>query len=92
MKCILVSPMATELGSQVQPTPRPSNLTGQTLGVLRNGKEFSDIVMDRLASELQARYGITDVKVWDKGFAAKPAPFLHEIAASCAFVINGVGH
>jgi hypothetical protein len=69
-----------------------TNLSEGVMGVLINGKEFSDVVLERIAGVLRERCGVREVVSWNKGFPAKPAPFLDEIAQRCAFVLNGVGH
>ncbi len=44
------------------------------------------------AQYLKHELGVKEVRVWDKQFPAKGAPFLPELARSCDAVITGVGH
>lgn len=71
---------------------RPKSLRGLRVGLLDNGKEFSDIVLDALAELLRRDYGVTEIRFWRKGFPAKGAPFIKEMAADCDVAISGVGH
>jgi hypothetical protein len=41
---------------------------------------------------LKRDYGVAEVKFWNKGFPAKAAPFIDEIASECDAAVSGVGH
>ena len=71
---------------------RPKSLGDLRVGLLDNGKEFSDVVLQALAEVLQRDYGVTKIKFWRKGFPAKGAPFIEEMAAETDVAISGVGH
>lgn len=71
---------------------RPSSLRGLRVGLLDNGKEFSDIVLDALAEVLRRDHGVSNVRFWRKGFPAKEAPFIAEMADASDVAISGVGH
>ncbi|HTH96382.1 MAG TPA: hypothetical protein VL574_03140 [Stellaceae bacterium] len=73
-------------------TPRPKSLKGLRVALLDNGKEFSDVVLDALAETLRRDYGVTNIKFWRKGFPAKGAPFIEEMAAETDVAVSGVGH
>jgi hypothetical protein len=62
------------------------------VALLDNGKEFSDVVLDALAQKLEREFGVTRIKFWRKGFPAKGAPFIDEMAAESDVAISGVGH
>jgi hypothetical protein len=72
--------------------PRLQSLRGARIALLDNGKEFSDDVINAIGTVLKHELGVKEVKVWDKEFPAKGAPFLPELARSCDAVITGVGH
>jgi hypothetical protein len=74
------------------PAARPGSLKGLRVGLLDNGKEFSDVVLDAVAKVLREEYGVTDIKFWRKGFPAKGAPFIEEMAQQTDVAISGVGH
>jgi hypothetical protein len=64
-----------------RPAERPKSLAGLRIGLLDNGKEFSDVVMEALGEALRRDHGATRIKFWRKGFPAKGAPFIAEMAA-----------
>jgi hypothetical protein len=88
----IVNPIAALSVSAIAPRPRPTSLAGQVLGVIINGKEYSDVVLRRVAQRLREQHGVSDVLWWDKQFPAKAAPFLDEVASRSTMVLTGVGH
>jgi hypothetical protein len=94
-----MAPMQTVLfptggrsAAALEPASRPKSLAGLRIGLLDNGKEFSDVVLDALAQALRRDHGVTDIKFWRKGFPAKGAPFIDEMAAETDVAVSGVGH
>src|SRR5215468_10764348 len=85
-------PTGAPATAAINPAERPNSLKGLRIGLLDNGKEFSDIVLDALAAALRRDYGATNIKFWRKGFPAKGAPFIHEMTAETDLAISGVGH
>jgi hypothetical protein len=71
---------------------RPKSLAGLRIGLLDNGKEFSDVVLEALAETLRRDHGATRIKFWRKGFPAMGAPFIAEMAAETDVAVSGVGH
>lgn len=71
---------------------RPKSLEGLRIGFLDNGKEFSDLVLGGLAAVLQNRFKTSLPRIWRKGYPAKLAPFLVEMAGETDVAISGVGH
>ena len=88
---VMIPTGAPETGF-IPTAPRPKSLEGLRVALLDNGKEFSDIVLDALAETLKRDYGVTNIKFWRKGFPAKGAPFIEEMAAESDVAISGVGH
>jgi hypothetical protein len=84
-------PIGARRNSAVTPAERPASLAGLRIGLLDNGKEFSDVVLESLAEQLRI-HGVTAIKFWRKGFPAKGAPFIAEMAAETDAAISGVGH
>jgi hypothetical protein len=76
----------------VKSIERPRSLKDLRVGLLDNGKEFSDVVLEALADVLRRDHGVTRIKFWRKGFPAKGAPFIEEMAAETDVAISGVGH
>jgi hypothetical protein len=73
-------------------TPRPQSLEGLRIGLLDNGKEFSDTVLEGISEVLGGNYAIGEAVYWRKGFPAKGAPFIDDMAADVDVAISGVGH
>ena len=71
---------------------RPESLKGLRVGLLDNGKEFSDLVLAGLGDVLEREFGAGEIVFWRKGFPSKAAPFIPEMAAACDVAISGVGH
>lgn len=88
---VLLPTGAAQLAS-VPVAPRPASLKDMRVALLDNGKEFSDVVLDALAQVLERDFGVTRIKFWRKGFPAKGAPFIDEMAAQSDVAISGVGH
>ena len=88
---VLVPTGAPETGS-IPTAQRPKSLKGLRVALLDNGKEFSDIVLDALATTLKKDYDVTNIKFWRKGFPAKGAPFIDEMARESDVAVSGVGH
>jgi hypothetical protein len=91
MQTVLL-PTGARSTAAVAPAARPSSLAGLRIGLLDNGKEFSDVVLEALARALQRHHDSIDIKFWRKGFPAKGAPFIEEMAAETDVAISGVGH
>src|SRR5262249_46589726 len=68
------------------------SLKALLIGITDNGKEFSDVVLDALADVVRRDHGVSRIKFWRKGFPAKGAPFIEEMAAETDVAISGVGH
>lgn len=85
-------PTGASATAVMSPAQRPKSLQGLRVGLLDNGKEFSDQVLEALAEVLRRDHGITHIKFWRKGFPAKGAPFIEEMAAETDVAISGVGH
>jgi hypothetical protein len=85
-------PTGAPATSAMRPAERPKSLSGLRVGLLDNGKEFSDVVLQSLAEVLRRDHGVTSIKFWRKGFPAKGAPFIAEMAAETDVAISGVGH
>jgi hypothetical protein len=85
-------PTGAPATAAMRPAERPKSLKGLRVGLLDNGKEFSDVVLEALAEILRSDHGVTNIKFWRKGFPAKGAPFIAEMAAETDVAISGVGH
>jgi hypothetical protein len=91
MQTVLL-PTGARSAAALKPAERPKSLAGLRIGLLDNGKEFSDVVLEELAQTLRRDHHATHIKFWRKGFPAKGAPFIEEMAAETDVAISGVGH
>jgi hypothetical protein len=91
-KQFVMLPTGARNAAAVKPAERPKSLAGLRIGLIDNGKEFSDVVLESLSETLRRDYGVTEIKIWRKGFPAKGAPFIEEMAAETDVAISGVGH
>src|SRR6266481_4634217 len=91
MQTVLL-PTGARSAAAVKPAERPKSLAGLRIGLLDNGKEFSDVVLAELAETLRRDHHATHIRFWRKGFPAKGAPFIEEMAAETDVAISGVGH
>lgn len=92
MSLDIVNPVPSLEGDVVPSPPRPATIDGQRIGVLINGKEYSEQVLRRVAANLTEQFDVAEVVWWNKRFPAVPCPFIEEIADRIDLVINGVGH
>jgi len=86
------APTGAAQTAAIDPVERPRSLKDLRIGLIDNGKEFSDVVLEALAEVLRRDHGATRIKFWRKGFPAKGAPFIDEMAAETDVAISGVGH
>jgi hypothetical protein len=85
-------PTGARSAAALKSAERPKSLAGLRIGLLDNGKEFSDVVLAELAEALRRDHRATLIKFWRKGFPAKGAPFIEEMAAETDVAVSGVGH
>ena len=72
--------------------PRLKTLKGARIGILDNCKEFADVVLRGVAEALESKYGVAEIRFWQKSYLGIASPYAAEMAAQCDAVINGVGH
>jgi hypothetical protein len=72
---------------------RPPRLVGATLGLLANGKTHGMVFLDRVAEQLRARHGVTELLRVTKANASAPAgpDDAALLAKRCAAVITAIG-
>lgn len=89
----VLDPTAEEERREVVMAPRWETLEGKRLGLLINGKNNSDKLLEELAALLGQSYRLGAVKAWRKPSAYRVAPraLLDEIAAQCDAVVTGIG-
>ena len=79
--------------AKVASVPRFTDLRGKVVGILDNSKPNADKLAERLAEQLQERYGVAGVISRRKLTAQQGAPkqYLDELAAQADFVLSGLG-
>jgi len=87
---VVLDPTAGKAATDVQPAPRPSGLSGLTVGLLDISKPRGNVFLDQVESHLD-RLGAKVVR-YRKPTFAKPAPvdLRHEIAVNCDAVIEAL--
>jgi hypothetical protein len=72
--------------------PRPTSLTGATVGIVSNGKQGTKPFFGHLARLLREEWGVAEVVLRTKANYSAPAePSLIEEAARWAVLFAGVG-
>lgn len=92
---IVLSPegKAKTSSAKIASVPRFPELRGKMVGILDNSKPNADKLAQRLAEQLQERYGVAGVISRRKLTAQQGAPkqYLDELAAQADFVLSGLG-
>lgn len=84
---------AKRSSSKLAGVPKFPDLRGKVIGILDNSKPNADKLAERLADQLQERYGAASVISRRKLTAQQGAPkqYLDELAAQADFVLSGLG-
>ncbi len=92
--------MLQVLDPRVQPipehaiiAPRPASLDGLSIGLLANGKQNSEELLEMVYEVLADRYEFSGVITKNKGNASRPCPgdILDDLAERCGVVITASG-
>jgi hypothetical protein len=92
--------MLQVLDPRVQPipqhaiiAPRPASLDGLSIGLLANGKQNSEELLEMVQEVLADRYEFSGVITKNKGNASRPCPedLLDELAERCDIVVTSTG-
>jgi hypothetical protein len=93
MSLVVYNPTSGPAANNTALSPRVKNLQGGVLGVIDNGKTNSDTVLNRIASDLSARYHFKDVITVKKHSVSHAIK--HDaadmLAQKCDFVLAGIG-
>ena len=68
-----VDPTAGGNQTKIPLAPRPIDLVGKVVGLIDNTKEQADVILETIAHELRARYGVREVIIERKEAFSKPA-------------------
>ena len=90
MSFVVHDPRGTAIAAAALLARRPASLSGLTLGILDNGKEQADVILER-AAEVFAREGVRTVFARKPTFARVAPPDVLEQLKMCDIVITGLG-
>ena len=90
-KFIVLDPTLEVETAPVERALRPAHI--HTLGLLDNGKNNSDKLLQRVTEMLVAQYPDVQVKYYRKPSAYRPAPaaLLDQLVAECDAALVGIG-
>ena len=90
-KFIVLDPTLEVETPRVERAPRPSQI--HTLGLLDNGKQNSDKLLQKLADMLVTQQPDLKINYYRKPGAYRPAPatLLDKVAAECDAALVGIG-
>ena len=89
---VLDPTVKTKKIKQLKLAVRADNIKGKVIGLLWNSKPNGDVLLDRLAQQLNERYHFTQIVKKSKPLASMPAPkdVLDDLSAKCDFVISAI--
>jgi hypothetical protein len=73
--------------------PRPRSLKGLTLGLLDNTKPNGAVILRAVGRELQERYGVKEIRMFQKGYFGTPVEesVVQQMLHNCDFAVAGIG-
>jgi hypothetical protein len=84
---------AGDRGTNTSLAPRPQSLAGLTVGLLDNAKPNGAVVLRAIGRELQERYGVREVRMFQKGYFGTPVEesVIQQMLHNCDFAIAAIG-
>jgi len=72
---------------------RPQSLKGLTVGLLDNTKPNGAVVLRAVGRELQARYGVREIRMFQKGYFGTPVEesVVQQMLHNCDFAVAAIG-
>ena len=73
--------------------PRPQSLKGLTVGLLDNTKPNGAVILRAVGRELQERYGVKEIRMFQKGYFGTPVEesVVQQMLHNCDFAVAGIG-
>jgi len=73
--------------------PRPQSLKGLTVGLLDNTKPNGAVVLRAVGRELQKRYGVREIRMFQKGYFGTPVEesVVQQMLHNCDFAVAAIG-
>jgi hypothetical protein len=84
---------AGDRGTNTALAPRPAMLKGLTVGLLDNTKPNGAVILRAVGRELQNRYGVREVRMFQKGYFGTPVEesVIQRMLHNCDFAIAAIG-
>jgi hypothetical protein len=84
---------AGDRGTNTSLAPRPSTLSGLTVGLLDNAKPNGATVLKAIGRELQERYGVREARMFTKGYFGTPVEesVIQQMLHNCDFAVAAIG-
>ncbi len=92
-KIEVLTPVFEDISESNMVSPRPNSLNKIKLGLLANGKQNSQELLEMIHEVLEDKYEFSSVVVRNKGNASRPCPsyILEELANQCDVVVTASG-
>jgi hypothetical protein len=73
--------------------PRPQSLKGLTVGLLDNSKPNGAVILRAVGRELQERYGVREIRMFQKGYFGTPVEesVVQQMLHNCDFAVAAIG-
>jgi hypothetical protein len=73
--------------------PRPQSLNGLTVGLLDNAKPNGAVILRAVGRELQERYGVREIRMFQKGYFGTPVEesVVNQMLHNCDFAVAAIG-
>ncbi len=73
--------------------PRPQSLKGLTVGLLDNAKPNGSVILRAVGRELQERYGVREIRMFQKGYFGTPVEesVVQQMLHNCDFAVAAIG-
>ena len=73
--------------------PRPQSLKGLTVGLLDNTKPNGTVILRAVGRELQERYGVREIRMFQKGYFGTPVEesVVQQMLHNCDFAVAAIG-
>jgi hypothetical protein len=73
--------------------PRPQSLQGLTVGLLDNAKPNGAVILRAVGRELQERYGVREIRMFQKGYFGTPVEesVVQQMLHNCDFAVAAIG-
>ena len=73
--------------------PRPQSLEGLTVGLLDNAKPNGAVILRAVGRELQERYGVREIRMFQKGYFGTPVEesVVNQMLHNCDFAVAAIG-